>query len=244
MGRPIKYKTADDLLDACQIHNDCYLWPESSSPMPMLGPLSPMAQKFGTVSVVRILFIICRYIPLGKRMVRKCNNPFCVNPFHFTESQKYVSARAKLPNPNGLFPQQEDVRHLLAPPEDELDKMRPVKQLHIKRLMDSAVLVGFDGSGVTNPQKYIPPRHRKPNYAETDKPVLVMKGLTERREATPAKPISDDDWDDLTSGFKAKPLPEVLNQVEDVDHDEPADDIFAAIRRRKEWEVTHKKGGV
>lgn len=243
MARPLKYKTADDLLDACHIHNDCYVWPESSCPIPMLGPASPMAQKFCTTSVVRILFTLCKYIPLGKRLVRRCKTEFCVNPFHYTESTKYMEKRAKLPNPNGLFPQQEETRHLIAPSEEELDLMRPKNPLHLKRLMESGNLAGFDCEGIPDGKKYVPPRFRKPNMANPDVPVLVMRNPVQVRQVEPAKPISDEDWDEIERAFAPKKaLPEVVDEVEkNVDHNGPTDDIFEAIRRRDEWLKTHNR---
>ena len=241
MARPLKYKTADDLLNHCHIHNDCYVWPESSCPIPMIGPASPMAVKFGTTSVVRILFILCKYIPLGKRLVRRCQTQFCVNPFHYTESAKYMAKRAKLANPNGLFPQQEDNRDLIAPSDTELDTMRPKDPLHLKRLMESGNLAGFDCEGIPDGKKYVPPRFRKPNHAGIE-PVLVMKGFdpeTLRRRDEPAKKLTDEEWDEIERGFmKKESLPEVVDEIDpEVDHTNGEVDIFEAIRRRKEWEL-------
>ena len=242
MSRPIKYKTADDLLDHCNIHNDCYVWPESSCPIPMLGPASPMAKKFGTASVVRILFVLCKYIPFGRRLVRKCKTEFCVNPFHYTESGKYMAKRAKLPNPNGLFPQQEDVRHLLAPSEEELDTMRPQNPFHLKRLMESGNVAGFDCEGIPDAKKYVPPRFRKPNFASGETPVLVMHGL-ETAQDEEASVVTDEEWDEFARPFdKSESLPEVLDETaEDVDHTDLTNDIFEMIRRRKEWESKNQK---
>lgn len=242
MSRPIKYKTADDLLNRCHIHNDCYVWPESSCPIPMLGPSSPMVKKFGTTSVVRILFVICRYIPLGKRLVRRCNSEFCVNPYHYTESRKYLEKRAKLPNREGLFPQQEEVRHLIAPPDSEIEAMRPIDPVHTKRLRDSAAVAGYDCSGLPDNGRYVPPRLRKATYAGIE-PVLVMKNYEPPREIEPAKPISDEDWDELERPFrKQDSLPEVLDATEpEVERPELTNGIFEMIRRRKEWEEQKHK---
>ena len=102
MVRPLKYANADDLLSNCEIKDECFVWPKSTTPMPMLSPHSPMAKEFGTTSVMRILFTICRYIPSGPRLVRWCNNPFCVNPYHHAEAKVWRAERAKLDNPNGL----------------------------------------------------------------------------------------------------------------------------------------------
>lgn len=242
MPRPLKYKTADDLLDHCQIYDDCYLWPESSCAMPMLGPASPMATQFKTTSVVRILFVICKYIPMGRRLVRKCSSEFCVNPYHYTESRKYMVKRAKLPNPNGLFPKQEDLRDTLAPPDEVIESMRPTNPLHIKRLMDSAAIAGFDGNGLPDHKRYVPPRFRLPNYAG-ENPVLVIKGFEPTPERGVAKPITDEDWEELERPFKrSEPLPEVLDETTDtVEHSDTTDDIFEMIRRRNEWEAKKAK---
>lgn len=240
MTRPIKYKTADDLLDNCHVINDCYIWPECSNPIPVLGPKTKIAERFGTTSIVRILFVLCRYIPLGKRLVRKCKHDFCVNPFHYTESSRIMEKRSKLPNPNGLFPQQEDVRELIAPSDAEIEEMRPHKYVHIKRLMDSAVIAGYDGEGLGEDQRYVPPRKRLPNFAPDDQPVLIIKSFEPPRDDTPAVPMTDEEWEEIENSFRKKaPLPEVRDEIDhEVEHDNttPALDIFEAIRRRKEWE--------
>ena len=103
MGRRLLYKTADNLFDRCTVKDDCYIWPESSCEVPSLGPDSPMSKAFRTTSVVRILFILCKYIPMGRRLIRKCPNHFCVNPFHYSESKRLMSKRAKLMDQGGLF---------------------------------------------------------------------------------------------------------------------------------------------
>lgn len=183
MPRPIKYVTADDLLSNCTIKDECFLWPKSTTPMPMLSPASPMAKEFGTTSVMRILFTICRYIPAGPRLVRWCNNPFCVNPYHHAEAKPWRAARAQLDNPNGLLPEQEGRRHLIAPPDELLEKLRPKDPEFIRVLMDSAAMAGFDAKGVTEKRSYAPPPRPKPRYAQPDKPVLVIK------RKTPAEPV-------------------------------------------------------
>jgi hypothetical protein len=188
MARPLKYATADDLLSNCTIKDECFIWPRSSTPMPMLAPLAPMAKEFGTTSVMRILFTICRYIPAGPRLVRWCNNPFCVNPYHHTESKFWRAQRAHLSDPNGLLPEQEQRRHLIAPPDDLLERMRPIKPEHIKILIDSAAMAGFDAKGVVDKRSYAPPPKPKVRYAEPDQPVLVIK----RKEDVPEESVPDE----------------------------------------------------
>ena len=242
MPRRILYKTADNLLDRCTVHNDCYVWPDSSSEVPVLGPDSPMSQKFRTTSVVRILFILCKYIPEGRRLVRKCPTHFCVNPFHFTESKKHMSKRAKLPDPNGLTLEQMLAREKIAPPEEELDKMRPSNPIHVKRLMNSAVIAGYDGEGMeVNDKRYKPPKKKAPRMADAGKPVLVIKGFDPEAHLArqePAKKLTDEEWDEIENSFKKKDsLPEIRDETEDLDDNNGEIDIFQAIKLRKEWEA-------
>jgi len=210
MPRPIKYANADDLLDNCTVKDDCYHWPKSSTLMPMLSPNSPLTKKFGTTSVARILFSICRFVPAGPRLIHRCNNPFCVNPFHFSESKAVRAKRMELPNPNGLLPDQEERRHLIAPPDEELIALRPKSQTHIKILLDSAVLAGYDAKGMHDARSYKVPPKVQPRYAEEDVPVLVIKP---RKAAVADEP----EWDE--------PVAPTAEPEED------PDDIFAVIRR-------------
>ena len=246
MTRRIRYKTADDLLDRCTVYNDCYVWPESSCEVPSLGPDSPMSQTFRTTSVVRILYILCKYIPEGRRLVRKCPTYFCVNPFHYTESRKHMAKRAKLPDPNGLTLEQMLAREKIAPSEDELDTMRPSNPIHVKRLMNSAVIAGYDGDGMeVTDKRYKPPKKKAPRMADAGKPVLVMKGFDAEAHLArqePPRKSTDEEWAELEAGVmnigKAKSLPEVVDEIDpEVDHTNGEVDIFEAIRRRKEWEL-------
>ena len=118
MGRTAKYQTADDLLDNTTVRNDCLVWPSANVPIPCIAPASPMAQKFYTNSVARILFTITRYPPGGTRLVRVCSTHFCVNPFHHVEPKIFRLQRQKLLDPHGLLPSQESKRDLIAPPDD------------------------------------------------------------------------------------------------------------------------------
>ena len=174
MGRRLRYACADDLLSNCTLKDDCFIWPPGTLNTPVLSPTSPMSKEFGTVSIVRILFTICRYVPASPKLVRHCVNPFCVNPYHHAESKKWMEKRLKLKDPNGLLPAQESRRHLIAPPDDVLYTLRPTNPAHLKVLMDSAALAGFDAKGIIEKRSFaVPVRPRV--YAEPDKPVLVLK---------------------------------------------------------------------
>jgi hypothetical protein len=230
MPRPIKYRNADDLLDNCAVKDDCYLWPRSSTMMPMLSPNSPLTKKFGTTSVARVLFTICRFVPAGPRLIHRCSNQFCVNPFHFAESIAVRAKRMELPNPNGLLPDQEDHRHLIAPPDEELIALRPKNPTHIKMLLDSAVLAGYDAKGMPDSRSYKVPPKAQPKFADPDVPVLV---ITPR--IMPATGGAEDE--DLWEQSRAADLkdPEYLADESPMDavgaEDDPQDDIFAIIQR-------------
>lgn len=237
MARPIKYATADDLLDNCVIHNDCFVWPDSSTPMPMLGPASPMAVKFGTTSIMRILFSICRFVPAGRRLVHWCNNPRCVNPFHASESRAWRAKRSKLDNPNGLLPEQDTTRDAAAPPDEVLAALRPRNSHYIKILMDSAVVAGYDLKGMNNKRSYAVPQKAQPNFANPDVPVLVMANMKAPRKDSYPNPdeFSFDDIEAKLDDLVAK-TPVQKSKEPEVQHVDSEDDsIFAAIRRRDEY---------
>ena len=176
MGRKAKYQNADDLLDNTTVRNDCLVWPSANVPIPCLAPASPMAQKFYTNSVARILFTIMRYPPAGTRLVRVCSTHFCVNPFHHTEPKVFRLQRQKLLDPHGLLPSQEFNRHLIAPPDDYLAALYPKKPQHVRFLAETAARAGFDGKGLRPADKKAHPT-TFPNavYADPAKPLFKIK---------------------------------------------------------------------
>ena len=224
MGRPIRYANADNLLANCTIKDECFLWPKSSAPMPMLSPASPLVKQFGTVSVIRILFSICRYVPAGPRLVRRCSNKFCVNPYHYAESHDYLARRAKLTDPHGLLPEQEGSRHLIAPPDEALYSMRPLDPVHVKVLMDSAVLAGFDAKGIVNKRSYAPFPKPEPRYADPKKPVLVVRG-----KAKPASGSGGGSLDDIEESLGKTRDPRDFPPTQD---QRDLDSIFSLIQHR------------
>jgi hypothetical protein len=238
MSRPIKYHNADDLLSNCAVQNDCFVWPQSSTPMPMLGPASPISVKFGTTSVMRILFTICRFVPAGKRLVHWCNNPFCVNPFHFSESRAWRAKRMRLDNPNGLLPEQDATRDAVAPSDEVLASLRPRNPHFIKILFDSAVVAGYDLSGMNNKRSYAVPQKAQPVFAQPDVPVLVFTNTRLLRKGS-YPDVAEISFDDIEAALDktistAKPAPKLAEpEVQHVDSEDTS--IFAAIRRRDEW---------
>lgn len=176
MGRKAKYQTADDLLDNTTVRNDCLVWPSANVPIPCLAPASPMALKFYTNSVARILFTITRYPPAGTRLVRVCSTHFCVNPFHHTEPKVFRLQRQKLLDPHGLLPSQESRRDLIAPPDDYIASLYPRKPQHVRFLAETAARAGFDGKGLRPADKKVYPT-TFPNavYADPEKPLFKIK---------------------------------------------------------------------
>jgi hypothetical protein len=192
--RTPKYKNADDIINNCLIHGSdlCFVWPygeESAAhpPPPVLSPTSHLTMKLGTNSVARVLFILCRYIPASKRLVKWCKTPSCVNPYHHTETTKMVQLRYDLAAKEGkegrfftdLIPSQEKLRHML-PSRDLIDELQPVELGILKLLQESAMQAGYDAKGLPaslRQDKVIPnASNSPPAFGEAGfKPVLVMK---------------------------------------------------------------------
>jgi hypothetical protein len=197
MGRQPTYNNADDLIKHCEIKDGCILWPQSDSASPaVLSPLSPLAQIMRTNSVARILFMLCRYLPAGRRLVRRCNTPTCVNPYHHTEANVIMRKRAGLKeqglDPQSLLPKQESSRHLAYPPDDVLEARKPQDPEVLGVLMMSASVAGFDAKGLPSAKKYefdVP-------VADPTKPLLVIK---QRQEVTepPPEDQGGQDMDDF-----------------------------------------------
>jgi hypothetical protein len=198
-----KYNNADDLLDNCTISDTgCYLWPESSCQMPMMASQSPLAMKFTSVSIVRILFTICRFVPAGPRLISVCNSKWCVNPYHHTESKRFRIKRFATGQPNDLLPEQESSRHLIAPSDEELTEMRPKKPIHIKTLLDSAVVAGYDAEGITNKRVLMtPPRKPVRMASEDGPPILTIKLREEPKPEVPKDDTPLESWEDIEFGI-------------------------------------------
>jgi len=187
MARTPKYQTADDLINHCEIKNLCFVWPQNDRRKqsgrwelaPVLSPASPMAVSLQTNSVARLLFITCRYIPASRRLVKWCNTPSCVNPYHHSEDRETVQKRFVIAGKTGkaggfftdLLPEQEKIRHVLPSPE-VIESARPMELEVLKLLQESAMLSGVDARG-------LPPAIRQHKELPTErmnkvKPLLVM----------------------------------------------------------------------
>lgn len=202
MPRPQKYLNADNLLDNCEVKNLCYVWPKSSCSLPMLSPHSPLTYKFNTNAVLRILFTICRFPPAGPRLMNMCGTKWCVNPYHHCESKMYRVKRFASGFPNDLLPEQESTRHLIAPPDDELIEMRPKDPRHIKILMDSASLAGYDTDGILKTKGFaIPKNKRDLPMASENKPVLKIKLRDEPKPVIQESKDEGPSWDEIEFGL-------------------------------------------
>ena len=240
-GRPQKYKTADDLFHNCARRDDCYIWPDKvTMTMPMLAPASPLSKLFGTTSVARILFTICRFPPASTRIVRWCNTRFCVNPYHHTEAGEFVKQRRASELPTALLPSQLESRHLVAPPDDVLETLKPADPVILRHLAETAARAGFDCKGIpdhrhTNAFK---PKHMinaETLYADPTVPVLVMRSMTPTRPAEPStEEFSFDDIEAKLDNLVAK-TPVQKSKTPEVPQLDTDDSIFAAIKRRDDW---------
>lgn len=176
MARPVKYKTADDLIANATIMGDCLVWPYANTAAPTLSTLAPMSKMFGTTSVVRILFSIVRFIPAGRRLVCHCTTRFCINPFHHTEAKKYRDERRGLSDPNGLLLSQLEHRDGAAPPDAVIASMYPRKPEHLRFLAETAARAGIDCEGIAPTVRRLPTLAEiKAVYADPDKPLFRIK---------------------------------------------------------------------
>ena len=189
--RTPKYKNADDLINNCLIQDLCFVWPYSEKenpPAPVLSPASTLSMQLSTNSVARILFILCRFVPASRRLVKWCNTPSCINPYHHSETTKLVQLRYELSAKEGkegrfftdLIPEQEKISHLL-PSRELIDKLQPTELAILKLLQESAMQAGHDATRLPanlRQNKIIPHARNTPSvFGDPDfKPLLVMKG--------------------------------------------------------------------
>jgi hypothetical protein len=220
MNRKLKFANADDIIENCNVVDGCFTWKHKhglSINNPCFAPLSPIALALQTTTVVRALFIACRFIPASGRLVKWCNTEGCVNPYHHSESRKVVKQRLQMGERDGqgfytdLLPEQEAIRHLLPSPKI-LQQVAPTRPATVKLLMTSAMQAGYDCQNlpISKLQQKLSNAHRlKQPDGEPLAPVLVMKNYKPPKPAE-QNPITDKEVDDF------------FNQ-----------DFFAAIQARK-----------
>ena len=152
MARTARWVDADSLIANCTVSHTtgCWTWPEANMPTPQLSPASPLSKLMGTNSVARILFCICRYPPLCRRLVRWCTSEFCVNPYHHTESVAILRKRKEI-NRLGLPPDtvfKTSISRDIYPSDEILRTLLVREPENIKALTESASRAGHDARGV------------------------------------------------------------------------------------------------
>jgi len=218
MARPIKFTNADALIANTVQINDCLVWRGRSGTCPVLPASSYLSHMFMTTSIARIMFTICRYIPKRGRLIRCCDNDYCINPFHFVEAEKIRRTRYRLSrpltnitkkgylkvrvvpiaSPISLLPDQEKSRDLIAPTDEFIRSLRPQNPDTLHMLANAAAQAGFDGEGVLDKNnRYIPKKRvRKPMEPTPDVPVLTVKLA---KPAVPDPAREDVTLDDILS---------------------------------------------
>ena len=216
MTRPTKYRDADTLFANCYIKNDCIIWnAKTNAVMPTLAAASPLAQQFATNSIARIVFTICRFVPASKRLIRWCTSDFCINPYHHAEARPYQEKRKKLFNMHDELPEQTSHRHLIAPPDEELIRMKPTDPEICAVLMRSAATAGHDAKGIPNrrflgfPTKGyegMPLLPEGENTAKENVPVLIIKKkpVVEPESLAPKSEYEDMSTDEFFDAIEKK----------------------------------------
>ena len=206
MSRTPKFRTCDDLINNCEIRDNCFVWPhtEYSQTSPVISPYSPMTKLMLTNSVVRILFTAIRHIPVHGRMVKWCKTSHCVNPYHFSEHRYVLAKRTKAGLVSDLLPEQDQFRETF-PTDEAIALVKPRDPEIMEILLRQASVNPFDAKNLPadlRAQKIVPDSSK----AHTYKPLLQMRGVTDRiLSKRDEAPPTDDDVDDLFNGsiFKA-----------------------------------------
>jgi hypothetical protein len=215
MTRPTKYRDADSIFANCTIKGDCILWPQSNNKVPLFTVSSPIAQQFATTSIARVVFTICRFVPASPRLTRWCTSDFCINPYHHAESRPYQEKRKKLFNIQDELPEQTSHRHLIAPSDEELDRMKPTDPIICNVLMRSAASAGHDARSLPNRRflgfpikghEGMPLLPETENTAKEGVPVLVIKKkpVVEPTIQAPKGEFDDMDTDDFFDALEGK----------------------------------------
>jgi hypothetical protein len=118
------------------------------------------------------------------------------------EAKMYRVKRFASGQPNALLPEQESSRHLIAPPDEDLINMRPKNPFHIKMLMDSASLAGYDTDGILKTKGFAVPNRKPIRMASEDgPPVLTIKLRAEPKPETPKDDTPLESWEDIEFGI-------------------------------------------
>ena len=195
MSRTPKFRTCDDLINNCEIKDNCFVWPhnEYSQTSPVISPYSPMTKAMLTNSVVRILFTAIRHIPVHGRMVKWCKTSHCVNPYHFSEHRSVLAKRTKAGLVSDLLPEQDKFRETF-PTDEAIASIKPRDPDIMDILLKQASINPFDA-------KNLPADFRAKKIVPDASKAHTFKPISKRDEA----PASDEDVDALFNGsiFKA-----------------------------------------
>lgn len=204
MARTAKYKTCDDLINNCEIKDNCFIWPhnENSQASPVISPYAPMTKAMLTNSVARILFTAIRHIPVHGRLVKWCNSPHCVNPYHYSEHRYTIAKRIQTGAVSSLLPDQEANRHLY-PSDEDIQAIKPRDPDVMEMLIRQASINPYDSKNLPADIRAVKivPDSIKPH---TFTPVLQMRGVTNELVSKKTE-VEDTEVDDLFNGsiFKA-----------------------------------------
>ena len=238
MNRKLKFANADDIIENCNVVDGCFTWKHKhgfSINNPCFAPLSPIALALQTTTVVRALFIACRFIPASGRLVKWCTTEGCVNPYHHSESRKVVKQRLEMGERDGqgfftgLLPEQEAIRHLL-PSFKILQQVAPTKPATVKLLIAAATQAGFDCQNLpaSKLQQKLSNAHRlKQPDGELLAPALVLSSRlsprrverTEEEEEALKKESHDFLNQDIFAQIEARKKAKLRKMVDDWDTD-------------------------
>ena len=90
---------------------------------------------------------------------------------------------------------------MVAPPDAELAAMRPKKDVHIKTLIDSAVIAGYDAEGITNKRTLMTPQRKSIRMASEDGPPVLTIKLREEPKPEPKDDTPLESWEDIEFGI-------------------------------------------
>ena len=91
---------------------------------------------------------------------------------------------------------------MVAPSDEELTEMRPKKPIHIKTLLDSAVVAGYDAEGITNKRVLMtPPRKPVRMASEDGPPILTIKLREEPKPEVPKDDTPLESWEEIEFGI-------------------------------------------
>jgi hypothetical protein len=137
-------------------------------------------------------------------MVKWCKTSHCVNPYHLSEHRSVLAKRTKAGIVSDLLPEQDQFRETF-PTDEAVASVKPRDPEIMEILLKQASINPFDAKNLPSDLravKIVPDAPIKQYY----KPVLMMRGVTDRLIEKRNTPVaSDEDVDALFDGsiFKA-----------------------------------------